>query len=182
MPDLARMRTERYRRLQDQLDAQGVDGLVLLGSSAVAYATGAGRARSGRRPCCAVPDGRRCGQGRLGAARVHPLRRRASRRPARRPSARAALPGHRRRHRAVREGPRRPLRTGRAHRDRPSDTSDPAGPAGPRLGRRCRCGRRGEAHQDTGRGGLYPSLATAQRTRDGRRARRSCGPVSARSI
>jgi len=35
------MRTERYRRLQDQLDAQGVDGLVLLGSSAVAYATGA---------------------------------------------------------------------------------------------------------------------------------------------
>ena len=42
MPDLARMRAERYRRLQDQLDAQGVDGLVLLGSSAVAYATGAG--------------------------------------------------------------------------------------------------------------------------------------------
>ncbi|HEX3547426.1 MAG TPA: Xaa-Pro peptidase family protein [Mycobacterium sp.] len=40
MPDLARMRRERFRRLQDQLDAQGVDGLVLLGSSSVAYATG----------------------------------------------------------------------------------------------------------------------------------------------
>src|SRR5260370_3443543 len=35
------MRRERFRRLQDQLDAQGVDGLVLLGSSSVAYATGA---------------------------------------------------------------------------------------------------------------------------------------------
>ena len=41
MPDLARMRRERFARLQDQLDAQGVDGLVLLGSSSVAYATGA---------------------------------------------------------------------------------------------------------------------------------------------
>ena len=35
------MRTERFDRLQRQLDAQGVDGLVLLGSSSVAYATGA---------------------------------------------------------------------------------------------------------------------------------------------
>ena len=41
MPDLARMRRERFQRLQDQLDAQAIDGLVLLGSSAVAYATGA---------------------------------------------------------------------------------------------------------------------------------------------
>jgi Xaa-Pro dipeptidase len=41
MPDLARMRRERFQRLQDQLDAQGVDGLVLLGSSSVAYTTGA---------------------------------------------------------------------------------------------------------------------------------------------
>jgi Xaa-Pro dipeptidase len=40
-PDLARVRRERFQRLQDQLEAQGVDGLVLLGSSAVAYATGA---------------------------------------------------------------------------------------------------------------------------------------------
>jgi Xaa-Pro aminopeptidase len=40
MPDLARMRSERYQRLQDQLEAHGVDGLVLLGSSSVAYATG----------------------------------------------------------------------------------------------------------------------------------------------
>lgn len=40
-PDLARMRTERFQRLQEQLEAQGVDGLVLLGSSSVAYATGA---------------------------------------------------------------------------------------------------------------------------------------------
>jgi Xaa-Pro aminopeptidase len=41
MPDIARMRRERFARLQDQLDAHGVDGLVLLGSSSVAYATGA---------------------------------------------------------------------------------------------------------------------------------------------
>jgi Xaa-Pro dipeptidase len=40
-PDLGRMRVERRRRLQEQLDAQGIDGLVLLGSSAVSYATGA---------------------------------------------------------------------------------------------------------------------------------------------
>jgi len=41
VPDLARMRTERHQRLQGQLEAQGLDGLVLLGSSGVAYATGA---------------------------------------------------------------------------------------------------------------------------------------------
>jgi Xaa-Pro aminopeptidase len=41
MPDLARMRNDRFQRLQGQLDAQGVDGLVMLGSSSVAYATGA---------------------------------------------------------------------------------------------------------------------------------------------
>jgi Xaa-Pro dipeptidase len=41
MPDLARMRKERFQRLQDQLGAQGVDAVVLLGSSSVAYATGA---------------------------------------------------------------------------------------------------------------------------------------------
>jgi Xaa-Pro dipeptidase len=41
MPDLARMRRERFQRLQDRLEAQGMDGLVLLGSSSVAYATGA---------------------------------------------------------------------------------------------------------------------------------------------
>lgn len=35
------MRRERFERLQAQLEAQGVDGLVLLGSSSVAYATGA---------------------------------------------------------------------------------------------------------------------------------------------
>ncbi len=35
------MRAERFQRLQRQLEAQGVDGLVLLGSSSVAYATGA---------------------------------------------------------------------------------------------------------------------------------------------
>jgi Xaa-Pro dipeptidase len=40
-PDLARMRRARFERLQDQLEADGVDGLVLLGSSSVAYATGA---------------------------------------------------------------------------------------------------------------------------------------------
>jgi Xaa-Pro dipeptidase len=35
------MRTQRFERLQRQLEAQGVDGLVLLGSSSAAYATGA---------------------------------------------------------------------------------------------------------------------------------------------
>jgi len=39
--DLARMRRERQAKLQAQLGAQGLDGLVLLGTSAVAYATGA---------------------------------------------------------------------------------------------------------------------------------------------
>ena len=34
------MRTQRFGRLQAQLDIQGVDGLVLLGSSSVAYAAG----------------------------------------------------------------------------------------------------------------------------------------------
>ena len=41
MPDLARMRKARFERLQRQLDTQGIDGLVLLGSSSVAYAAGA---------------------------------------------------------------------------------------------------------------------------------------------
>lgn len=40
-PDLARMRRERHARLQEQLASHGLDGLVLLGTSAVAYATGA---------------------------------------------------------------------------------------------------------------------------------------------
>lgn len=40
-PDLARMRRQRFEKLQDQFEAYGVDGLVLLGSSSVAYATGA---------------------------------------------------------------------------------------------------------------------------------------------
>lgn len=41
LPDLARMRRERFAKLQSGLAAGGLDGLVLLGSSAVAYATGA---------------------------------------------------------------------------------------------------------------------------------------------
>ncbi|ORB88475.1 peptidase [Mycobacterium persicum] len=40
-PDLARMRRQRYTRLQVELAAGGLDGLVLLGSSSVTYATGA---------------------------------------------------------------------------------------------------------------------------------------------
>ena len=35
------MRRERFQRLQDQLEAQGIDGLVLVTSSSVEYATGA---------------------------------------------------------------------------------------------------------------------------------------------
>lgn len=41
VPDLARMRRERFARLQAGLASGGLDGLVLLGSSAVSYATGA---------------------------------------------------------------------------------------------------------------------------------------------
>jgi Xaa-Pro dipeptidase len=40
-PDLVRMRAHRHHRLQAQLDAHELDGLVLFGSSAVTYATGA---------------------------------------------------------------------------------------------------------------------------------------------
>jgi Xaa-Pro aminopeptidase len=39
--DRARMRSERHAKLQHQLADQGLDGLLLLGTSAVAYATGA---------------------------------------------------------------------------------------------------------------------------------------------
>lgn len=39
--DRTRMRAERHARLQEQLARLGIDGLVLLGTSAVAYATGA---------------------------------------------------------------------------------------------------------------------------------------------
>lgn len=41
VPDLERMRRERHDRLQRQLERHGLDGLVLLGTSAVSYATGA---------------------------------------------------------------------------------------------------------------------------------------------
>ncbi|WP_426574694.1 M24 family metallopeptidase [Aquihabitans sp. McL0605] len=41
VPDLRRMRAERHAKLQEQLAATGLDGLLLLGTSAVAYATGA---------------------------------------------------------------------------------------------------------------------------------------------
>jgi Xaa-Pro dipeptidase len=40
-PDLVRMRRDRGEKLQHQLGAAGLDGLVLMGTSAVAYATGA---------------------------------------------------------------------------------------------------------------------------------------------
>ena len=41
VPDLARMRAERHARLQSLMAERGVDGMVLLGASAVSYATGA---------------------------------------------------------------------------------------------------------------------------------------------
>lgn len=40
-PDALRMRGERHAKLQAQLDAHDLDGMLLLGSSAVSYATGA---------------------------------------------------------------------------------------------------------------------------------------------
>ena len=55
MPDLARMRRERFERLQEQLDAQGIDGLVLLGSSSVAYArVPRSRGRTATAPRCSA--------------------------------------------------------------------------------------------------------------------------------
>ena len=39
-PDLPRLRAERFARLQDELARQGLDGLVLLSTSAVTYAAG----------------------------------------------------------------------------------------------------------------------------------------------
>jgi Xaa-Pro aminopeptidase len=41
LPDMARLRAERFANIQDQLEAQGIDGLVLLGSAGVAHSTGA---------------------------------------------------------------------------------------------------------------------------------------------
>jgi Xaa-Pro aminopeptidase len=40
-PDLARMRRDRYARVQTELNTRGLDGLLLLGGSNVEYATGA---------------------------------------------------------------------------------------------------------------------------------------------
>jgi Xaa-Pro dipeptidase len=40
-PDMVRLRADRHAKIQAQLEALGVDGLVLIGSGSVAYATGA---------------------------------------------------------------------------------------------------------------------------------------------
>jgi Xaa-Pro aminopeptidase len=40
-PDMVRLRADRQAKIQTQLESQGIDGLVLLGSGGVAYATGA---------------------------------------------------------------------------------------------------------------------------------------------
>lgn len=62
-PDLDRMRVERVQRLQREMALAGLDGLVLLGHSAVSYATGAlapgmdpGRSLIGR-PMAVLPAG-----------------------------------------------------------------------------------------------------------------------------
>src|SRR6202171_4235967 len=68
-----------------------------------------GRARPGWRSRGPVSPCGGCGEGRAGAAPLHPLCRRGAFGPARRSPARAAAPGSRRRHRAVREGARPPL-------------------------------------------------------------------------
>jgi Xaa-Pro dipeptidase len=41
LPDMVRLRADRYAKIQEQLEAQGMDGLVLLGSAGVAHTTGA---------------------------------------------------------------------------------------------------------------------------------------------
>jgi Xaa-Pro dipeptidase len=40
-PDMVRLRADRHAKIQAHLESQGIDGLVLLGSGGVAYATGA---------------------------------------------------------------------------------------------------------------------------------------------
>src|SRR6516162_2103299 len=62
-PDLARMRRDRYARVQAQLAAHDLDGLLLIGGSNVEYATGArvlnadaGRAAMFRTVACVVRD------------------------------------------------------------------------------------------------------------------------------
>ena len=40
-PDMVRLRADRHAKIQAQLESQGIDALVLLGSGNVAYATGA---------------------------------------------------------------------------------------------------------------------------------------------
>ncbi len=66
---------------------------------------------------------------------------------------------------------------GRPRRRRRPDSRDVARPAAVRLGRRVRCGRRREAHEDTGRNRVHPQRAAAQRARDDRRT----GDPAARS-
>ena len=61
--DRARMRAERHAKLQHQLVAQGLDGLLLLGTSAVAYATGAAAPGRDSFGCAAAHGG---GRGRRG--------------------------------------------------------------------------------------------------------------------
>jgi Xaa-Pro aminopeptidase len=63
VPDLARMRRDRRRRVRDGMREQGIDALVLLGNANVAYATGAvwpfadaGRANF-EQPVAVVVDG-----------------------------------------------------------------------------------------------------------------------------
>ncbi len=41
LPDMERLRAERFAKIQDQLEAQNIDGLVVLGSAGVAHTTGA---------------------------------------------------------------------------------------------------------------------------------------------
>ena len=41
LPDMERLRAERFAKIQDQLEAQNIDGLVMLGSAGVAHTTGA---------------------------------------------------------------------------------------------------------------------------------------------
>ena len=48
--DMERMRLERHARLVEQMQAQGVDVLLVAGQSAVGYATGAVVTGGRRRP------------------------------------------------------------------------------------------------------------------------------------
>ena len=167
-PDLPRMHRDRMARLQEQLAAQELAGLVLLWPSAVSYADRRPQPGRRQRPGRAVPAGRGGGRRRRRAPPVHALPGGGAARAARRPPAPAGVPRPRRRRRRAGGRPRRarPERSGRDRRAAPSA-------AGRARRSRSRAGRvghgAGQAAQDGRRAGVHPRRAALQRAGDVRR-------------